>query len=126
MVEFVVKNLCNNILGERGSERNELDIEEVVKCGYLMIDFEFFKEKDVKGGFCCVMVLIKDGNFVVFNVGDCCVVLSVGGFVEVLIFDYCFLRDDEWNRIESLVIIYIFILIFNVCKLFFNKFMVDF
>ncbi|XP_033138125.1 probable protein phosphatase 2C 2 [Brassica rapa] len=99
--EFAAKNLCNNILGERGSERNESDIEEAVKRGYLTTDSEFLKEKDVKGGSCCVTALIKDGNLVVSNAGDCRAVLSVGGFAEALTSDHRPSRDDERNRIES-------------------------
>lgn len=124
--EFAAKNLCNNILGERGSERNESDIEEAVKRGYLTTDSEFLKEKDVKGGSCCVTALIKDGNLVVSNAGDCRAVLSVGGFAEALTSDHRPSRDDERNRIESSVIIHTSILTFNVCKSFFNKLMVDF
>ncbi|KAL0703512.1 hypothetical protein Bca4012_069937 [Brassica carinata] len=100
--EFAAKNLCNNILGEIASERNESsDIEEAVKRGYLATDSEFLKEKDVKGGSCCVTALIKYGNLVVSNAGDCRAVLSVGGFAEALTSDHRPSREDERNRIES-------------------------
>ncbi|KAJ0244878.1 protein phosphatase 2C 25 [Hirschfeldia incana] len=99
--EFAAKNLCNNILGEIGSERNESEIEEAVKRGYLATDSEFLKEKDVKGGSCCVTALIKDGNLVVSNAGDCRAVLSVGGLAEALTSDHHPSREDERNRIES-------------------------
>ncbi|KAL0865335.1 hypothetical protein Bca101_044453 [Brassica carinata] len=99
--EFAAKNLCNNILGEIGSERNDSEIEEAVKRGYLATDSEFLKEKDVKGGSCCVTAMIKDGNLVVSNAGDCRAVLSVGGLAEALTSDHRPSREDERNRIES-------------------------
>ncbi|CAH8385469.1 unnamed protein product [Eruca vesicaria subsp. sativa] len=98
--EFAAKNLCNKILGELVSERNESNIEEAVKRGYLATDSEFLKEKDVKGGSCCVTALIRDGNLVVSNAGDCRAVLSVGGFAEALTSDHRPSREDERNRIE--------------------------
>ncbi|CAH2038694.1 unnamed protein product [Thlaspi arvense] len=99
--EFAAKNLCDNILGEIVSERNESNIEEAVKRGYLATDSEFLKEKNVKGGSCCVTALINDGNLVVANAGDCRAVLSVEGFAEALTSDHRPSRDDERNRIES-------------------------
>ncbi|KAL9305291.1 putative protein phosphatase 2C 2 [Arabidopsis thaliana] len=99
--EFAAKNLCSNILGEIVGGRNESKIEEAVKRGYLATDSEFLKEKNVKGGSCCVTALISDGNLVVANAGDCRAVLSVGGFAEALTSDHRPSRDDERNRIES-------------------------
>ncbi|KAJ4866859.1 putative protein phosphatase 2C 2 [Raphanus sativus] len=98
--EFAAENLCNNILREIGSEGNESEIEEAVKRGYLATDSEFLKEKDVKGGSCCVTALIKDGNLVVSSAGDCRAVLSVGGLAEALTSDHRPSREDERNRIE--------------------------
>ncbi|EFH68643.1 hypothetical protein ARALYDRAFT_470736 [Arabidopsis lyrata subsp. lyrata] len=99
--EFAAKNLCNNILGEIVGGGNESKIEEAVKRGYLATDSEFLKEKDVKGGSCCVTALISDGNLVVANAGDCRAVLSFGGYAEALTSDHRPSRDDERNRIES-------------------------
>ncbi|CAD5311978.1 unnamed protein product [Arabidopsis thaliana] len=99
--EFAAKNLCSNILGEIVGGRNESKIEEAVKRGYLATDSEFLKEKNVKGGSCCVTALISDGNLVVANAGDCRAVLSVGGFAEALTSDHRPSRDDERKRIES-------------------------
>lgn len=93
--------MCSNILGEIVGGRNESKIEEAVKRGYLATDSEFLKEKNVKGGSCCVTALISDGNLVVANAGDCRAVLSVGGFAEALTSDHRPSRDDERNRIES-------------------------
>ncbi|CAH8339667.1 unnamed protein product [Eruca vesicaria subsp. sativa] len=103
-LEFAAKNLCNNILGEvvNVSESNESEIEEAVKRGYLATDSDFLKKIDVKGGSCCVTALIKDGNLVVSNAGDCRAVLSVGGFAEALTSDHRPSREDERNRVESL------------------------
>lgn len=95
--------MCNNILGEIVGGGNESKIEEAVKRGYLATDSEFLKEKDVKGGSCCVTALINDGNLVVANAGDCRAVLSVGGYAEALTSDHRPSRDDERNRIESSV-----------------------
>lgn len=107
--EFAAKNLCNNILEEIVGESNESKIEEAVKRGYLTTDSEFLKEKDVKGGSCCVTALISEGNLVVANAGDCRAVLSVGGFAEALTSDHRPSRHDERNRIESSVRILAFI-----------------
>lgn len=100
--------MCNNILGEIDGQRKEAKIEEAVKRGYLATDSEFLKEKNVKGGSCCVTALINDENIVVSNAGDCRAVLSVGGIAEALTSDHRPSRDDERNRIESSVRIHTF------------------
>ncbi|XP_054819749.1 probable protein phosphatase 2C 25 [Prosopis cineraria] len=105
--EFAAHNLENNVLKEviRRSENEDDDnsdgIEEAVKHGYLTTDLEFLKE-DVQGGSCCVTALIRNGNLIVSNVGDCRAVLSRGGEAEALTSDHRPSREDERGRIEAL------------------------
>lgn len=98
--EFAADNLEKNILDEV-VRRDDDEIEEAVKHGYLNTDFDFLKE-DSRGGSCCVTALIWKGNLVVSNVGDCRAVMSRGGAAEALTSDHRPSREDERNRIENL------------------------
>lgn len=99
--EFAADNLEKNILDEV-MRRDDDEIEEAVKHGYLNTDFDFLKE-DSRGGSCCVTALIWQGNLVVSNVGDCRAVMSRGGAAEALTSDHRPSREDERDRIENLV-----------------------
>lgn len=101
--EFAADNLEKNILVEvvRRSDDDD-EIEEAVKRGYLNTDSDFLKE-DSRGGSCCVTALIRKGNLVVSNVGDCRAVMSRGGCAEALTSDHRPSREDERDRIENLV-----------------------
>lgn len=81
---------------------DEDDVEEAVKRGYLNTDSDFLKE-DLNGGSCCVTALIKNGNLIVSNAGDCRAVISRGGVAEALTSDHRPSREDERDRIETLV-----------------------
>jgi protein phosphatase 1L len=98
--DFAAENLATNILDEV-EIRDEEEIEEAVKSGYLLTDTDFLKE-DLRGGSCCVTALIKNGNLVVSNAGDCRAVLSRGGVAEALTSDHRPSRKDEKHRIETL------------------------
>ncbi|GKV08386.1 hypothetical protein SLEP1_g20019 [Rubroshorea leprosula] len=97
--EFASKNLDKNILDEV-VRRDEEEIGDAVKCGYLTTDTEFLKE-DTSGGTCCVTALIRNGNLVVSNAGDCRAVMSRGGIAEALTSDHRPSRKDERDRIET-------------------------
>lgn len=99
--EFAADNLEKNVLAEL-VRRDGDDIEEAVKHGYLNTDTDFLKE-DFRGGSCCVTALIRNGNLVVSNAGDCRAVMSRGGTAEALTSDHRPSREDERERIESLV-----------------------
>lgn len=99
--EFAAENLDKNIIDEVMT-RGENEIDEAVKQGYLNTDSDFLKE-DMRGGSCCVTALIRKGNLVVSNVGDCRAVLSRGGVAEALTSDHHPSRKDEKERIETLV-----------------------
>ena len=99
--EFAAENLNKNILYEVG-KRDGKELEEAVKLGYLNTDSEFLKE-DIRGGSCCVTALIRKGNLVVSNAGDCRAVMSRGGVAKALTLDHRPSRDDEKDRIENLV-----------------------
>ncbi|KAK7849833.1 putative protein phosphatase 2c 25 [Quercus suber] len=98
--EFAAENLDRNIIDEVMT-RGENEIDEAVKQGYLNTDSDFLKE-DMRGGSCCVTALIRKGNLVVSNVGDCRAVLSRGGVAEALTSDHRPSRKDEKERIETL------------------------
>lgn len=98
--EFAAENLAKNILNE-AVRRNDDEIEEAVKHGYLNTDSDFLKE-DFRGGSCCVTAVIRNGNLVVSNAGDCRAVLSTGGAAEALTCDHRPSREDEKVRIENL------------------------
>lgn len=102
--EFAAQNLEKNVLEEviRSSDIDEDGIEEAVKNGYLTTDSEFLKE-DVKGGSCCVTALIRNGNLIVSNVGDCRAVICRHGKAEALTSDHRPSREDERDRIQALV-----------------------
>ncbi|XP_010469904.1 PREDICTED: probable protein phosphatase 2C 25 [Camelina sativa] len=99
--EFAAKNLDKNVVEEVDGKRDDSEISDAVKRGYLMTDAAFLKEKDVKGGSCCVTALVKEGNLVVANAGDCRAVMSVGGVAKALSSDHRPSRDDEKKRIET-------------------------
>jgi len=80
--EFAANNIEKNILDEVIMS-GEDDVDEAVKCGYLNIDSDFMK-KDLPGSSCCVTTLIRNGNLVVSNAGDCRAVISGGEFDEAL------------------------------------------
>ncbi|CAL0315620.1 unnamed protein product [Lupinus luteus] len=98
--EFAAKNLKKNVLDEVITT-DEQDIKEAVKRGYLNTDSDFLKE-DLNGGSCCVTALIKNGNLVVSNAGDCRAVISRNGVAEALTSDHRPSRDDERDRIVTL------------------------
>lgn len=100
--EFAAQKLERNIIDEFVRRRDNTKEEEAVKEGYLKTDAEFLKE-DVTGGTCCVTALIRNGNLVVSNAGDCRAVMSRGGVAEALTSDHRPSREDEKNRIETLV-----------------------
>ncbi|GAB4859931.1 hypothetical protein Ancab_011410 [Ancistrocladus abbreviatus] len=98
--EFAAENIDKNIMDELG-RRNDDDIEDAVKHGYLKTDSDFLKE-DVRGGSCCVTALIRNGNLVVSNAGDCRAVVSSSGIAEALTVDHRPSREDEKDRIEAM------------------------
>jgi len=100
--EFAACNLEKNVL-EEVIRRDESDIEEAVKNGYLKTDSDFLKE-DLNGGSCCVTAFIRNGNLVMSNAGDCRAVISQGGAAEALTSDHKPSRKDEKERIETEVI----------------------
>ncbi|XP_056861872.1 probable protein phosphatase 2C 25 [Raphanus sativus] len=102
--EFAAKNLDKNVLeavAGGNKKRDESEIADAVKRGYLATDAAFLNEKNVKGGSCCVTAMFDDGNLVVANAGDCRAVMSVGGVAEALSSDHRPCRDDERTRIET-------------------------
>lgn len=99
--EFAAQNMKKNILDEV-ERRDDDEIEEAVKHGYMNTDSDFLKE-DLRGGSCCVTALIRNGNLVVSNAGDCRAVMSRGGVAKALTSDHRPSRQDEKGRIEKLV-----------------------
>ncbi|KAI3793230.1 hypothetical protein L1987_35846 [Smallanthus sonchifolius] len=99
-VEFSANNLSKNIMS-KVANKSEDEIAEAVREGYLATDSEFLKE-DVNGGACCVTALIRKGNLIVSNAGDCRAVMSRGGVAETLTVDHKPSREDEKDRIESM------------------------
>ncbi|XP_058182705.1 probable protein phosphatase 2C 2 [Rhododendron vialii] len=97
--EFAANNIGRNIMKEV-TRRREEEIEEAVKDGYLTTDAEFLKE-GASGGTCCVTALIREGDLVVSNAGDCRAVLSRGAVAEALTADHRPCREDERDRIEN-------------------------
>lgn len=96
-------------------DKSEDDIEEAVKNGYLKTDYEFLRE-DQRGGSCSVTALIRKGNLVVSNAGDCRAVVSRGGVAEALTSDHRPSREDEKERIEAMVKTQIIIKILPFCS----------
>ncbi|CAI0399964.1 unnamed protein product [Linum tenue] len=96
--EFAAANLDKNIFKRLAGEEEET--EDGIKQGYLETDSQFLKQ-EARGGSCCVTALIRKGNLVVSNAGDCRAVVSRGGVAEALTSDHRPSREDERHRIES-------------------------
>lgn len=90
------KNIVAEVMKEDGN------VATAVATGYLKTDSEFLKEETLSGT-CCVTAFIKKGDLVVSNAGDCRAVLSISGTAEALTSDHRPSREDEKQRIESLV-----------------------
>lgn len=99
--EFAAENLNKNIMDELVTRKDE-DVVEAVKNGYLKTDSEFLNQ-EFRGGSCCVTALIRNGDLVVSNAGDCRAVVSRDGIAEALTSDHKPSRTDEKDRIETLV-----------------------
>ncbi|KAG9444399.1 hypothetical protein H6P81_015739 [Aristolochia fimbriata] len=103
-VDHVVDKLGNNILRaleeEQPNGNKEQTIRRAVREGYLTTDKEFLAQ-GVSSGACAATVLIKDGELVVSNVGDCRVVLSRKRVAHALTSDHRPDREDERVRIEN-------------------------
>ncbi|KAH0747942.1 hypothetical protein KY290_027174 [Solanum tuberosum] len=97
--EFAAEHLNKNIMAEL-VRRNDEDVVEALKNGYLKTDTEFLSE-EFGGGSCCVTALIRNGDLVVSNAGDCRAVVSRGGIAEALTSDHKPSRKDEKDRIET-------------------------
>lgn len=130
--EFAAHNLEKNVMDEVSRRDDDDDIEEAVKHGYLNTDSGFLKE-DLHGGSCCVTALIRDGNLVVSNAGDCRAVISRDGIAEALTSDHRPSREDEKHRIETNVstldlqdIIVILSLFWDVSAKFFIQKLINF
>ncbi|GAB2285715.1 hypothetical protein Dimus_020154 [Dionaea muscipula] len=95
--EFAAENMNKNIMDQVASR----DVEDAVRLGYLKTDSDFLKE-EMYGGSCCVTALIRDGNLVVSNAGDCRAVMSRGGLAEPLTADHRPSREDEKDRIQAM------------------------
>ncbi|KAL8115232.1 hypothetical protein AgCh_021896 [Apium graveolens] len=98
--EFAAANLDKNVV-HQVEKMGDQDIEAAVKLGYLITDSEFLKEGS-HGGSCCVTVLIRKGELVVSNAGDCRAVICRGGDGVALTSDHRPSREDEKNRIVAL------------------------
>nr|DAD28054.1 TPA_asm: hypothetical protein HUJ06_029522 [Nelumbo nucifera] len=97
---YASENIDKNIMDEL-MRRGEDEIEDAVKYGYLTTDSDFLKE-DAYGGACCVTAVIRKGDLVVSNAGDCRAVISREGIAEALTSDHRPSREDEKDRIETL------------------------
>lgn len=100
--EFVSENIGKRVMEELMIGGGEMSVVEEIKNGYLKTDAEFLKEK-VRGGTCCVTALVRKGDLIVSNAGDCRAVMSVSGTAEALTSDHRPSREDEKDRIERLV-----------------------
>jgi len=100
--DFVAEKLGQKIVDLMlKSEKEDCEIEQAVKAGYLETDKEFL-EQGVSSGACCVTALIKNGCLVVANAGDCRAVLSGNGNAESITCDHRPGRQEERERIENL------------------------
>lgn len=99
--EFAAEHLNKNIVDEL-VRRNGEDVVEACKNGYLKTDSEFLSQ-EFQGGSCCLTALIRTGELVVSNAGDCRAVVSRDGIAEALTSDHKPSRKDEKDRIETSV-----------------------
>uniref|UniRef100_A0A0D9VSW1 protein-serine/threonine phosphatase n=1 Tax=Leersia perrieri TaxID=77586 RepID=A0A0D9VSW1_9ORYZ len=99
--EFAAENMPKFMAEEIGKVDGSDSGEQAVKRCYLRTDEEFLKREE-SGGACCVTALLKEGDLVVSNAGDCRAVLSRTGKAEALTSDHRACREDERERIENL------------------------
>ncbi|KAH9309979.1 hypothetical protein KI387_037890, partial [Taxus chinensis] len=100
--DFAAENIGHNIINalvDMGDQEED-NIVQAVRSGYLATDAEFLKQ-GVSSGTSCVTALLKDGNLVVSNAGDCRAVISRDGDAEALTCDHRAAREDERERIEN-------------------------
>ncbi|XP_057867559.1 probable protein phosphatase 2C 2 [Cryptomeria japonica] len=99
--DFAAENIGHNIMDALAKVGDQQEnIVQAVRAGYLATDAEFLKQ-GVSSGTSCVTALIKDGNMVVSNAGDCRAVISRDGHAEGLTSDHRAAREDERERIEN-------------------------
>lgn len=87
---------------KQDEETATAEIEEAIRNGYMKTDAQFLSE-NISGGTCCVTALIRNGELFISNAGDCRAVLSREGRAEAVTSDHRPCREDERDRIESLV-----------------------
>ncbi|KAL6003356.1 hypothetical protein ACLOJK_023579 [Asimina triloba] len=98
--EFAAEKMEKKIMAEVMKSGGN-GIEAAIRNGYLATDLELLKG-EVRGGACCVTALIRNGDLVVSNAGDCRAVLSRGGVAVALTDDHRPSREDERDRIHRL------------------------
>jgi protein phosphatase 1L len=94
--------LISEEIKKQDEESSAAEIEEAIKNGYMKTDEQFLSE-NISGGTCCVTALIRNDQLFISNAGDCRAVLSREGKAEVVTSDHKPCREDERDRIESLV-----------------------
>ncbi|KAK1323560.1 putative protein phosphatase 2C 2 [Acorus calamus] len=99
-VDHVTEKLGKNIIAAIDELKGEDKLEEAIKEGYLTTDKEFLSQC-VSSGTCVATVLLKGGELLIANAGDCRVVLSRNGVAEALTNDHRPGREDERSRIED-------------------------
>ncbi|XP_068660856.1 probable protein phosphatase 2C 74 [Aristolochia californica] len=100
-VDHVVDNLGSNILRALQQPNGNKDQTKMaVREGYLTTDKEFLAQ-GLGSGACAATLLIKGGEVMVANAGDCRVVLSRKGVAYALTTDHRPDREDERIRIEN-------------------------
>jgi protein phosphatase 1L len=107
--------LISEEIKKQDEESTAAETEEAIKIGYMKTDEQFLSQ-NISGGTCCVTALIQNGELFISNAGDCRAVLSSEGKAEVATSDHRPCREDERDRIESLVSFtnYIFVYSFNI------------
>ncbi|GLJ16670.1 hypothetical protein SUGI_0286170 [Cryptomeria japonica] len=100
--DFAAERLGQNMMDAFMEVRqDDNDMEQAVRTGYLTTD-AIFSMQCLSSGACCVTALIRGGNMVVANAGDCRAVLSRDGIAEALTYDHRLEREDERQRITDL------------------------
>ncbi|CAI0399969.1 unnamed protein product [Linum tenue] len=87
--------------GHNGAKAAEFAAANLDKNIFKRLADSQFLKQEARGGSCCVTALIRKGNLVVSNAGDCRAVVSRGGVAEALTSDHRPSREDERHRIES-------------------------
>ncbi|KAH7436501.1 hypothetical protein KP509_05G022800 [Ceratopteris richardii] len=99
--EYAANNLDRHVSAVLSNMASSPCIEDAMRTAYTNADIEFLNQH-VSSGTCAVSVLVKEGEMVVANAGDCKAVLCRDGKAESLSIIHRASNEKERQRVEDL------------------------